>query len=91
MDKNIEEIEERVKNKNGHWQQRLDIEYLLSRIKELFVCEEDMDKLIGIANEKELEILKLESHIRELENGINEVLDGTLPYLAEKRLREFVK
>ena len=31
------------------------------------------------------------SRIKELETGIEEVLDGTLPYLAEKRLQELLE
>jgi len=34
--------------------------------------------------------LRLKRRIQELEGGIREVLDGTLPYLAEKRLKELL-
>ena len=40
MDDKIKEIEERMED--GHWRQREDIKYLLSKIKEL---EEELDKI----------------------------------------------
>ena len=89
MDEKIKEIEEAVRkfeieypdsDTMGEY-----IEYLLSRIKELRLRVNS-----DYSFYKEI-MVKDKTRIKELEDGINEVLDGTLPYLAEKRLRELVK
>jgi len=56
------------------------------KIKEI---EELYTKGDGTTHNQHISILL--SRIKQLEEGINEVLDGTLPYLAEQKLKKLVE
>ena len=60
------------------------------RVEEI---EYDLNRGIYLNNYSNVEqaISFLLSEVKRLREGISEVMDGTLPYLAEKRLKELLE
>ena len=60
----------------------------VKRLKERVI---DLEKEAWIMVDANNTIIKLENEVKRLREGIAEVLDGTLPYLAKKRLKELLE